>query len=119
MATTRTDLRAAQYDFLRITEGITGNLVLASATATGYTSLATITAGWFAQTEEDRIDGTQYLAIRIAETDANLALITSTISNQVAALTMMSRRYKLRAKHDPMEDPRVWKFQCDPTGEAA
>lgn len=118
MATLKTDARAANFDALRLSQAITGNLTLYAASATGYTLLATITASWFPQIEEDRIDGTQFLAVRVVETDANLALITGAINERIAAVGFMSKRYKVRAKHDPLEDPRLWKFQCDPTGEA-
>ena len=117
MATIKTDLRALQFDSLRTTEAITGNLTLYQATATGYTLLDTITGGWFAQREKDLVDGAQYFAVRVAETDANLALITSTVNKRIAACGVMGLRYKVKVKVDPTEDPRVWIFQCDPTGE--
>lgn len=118
MATLKTDLRAAQFDSLRTSEGITGSLTLYRATATGYALLATLTAGWFAQREADQLEGAQYMVIRIAETDANLALITSTINKGIAAAGVMNNRYKIKGKIDPAEDPRVWILRCDPTGEA-
>jgi hypothetical protein len=118
MASIKTNLRASQYDSLRESCGITGNLTLYRATATGYTLLTTVTAGWFSQRERDQIEGTQFLAVRIAETDANLAQMISTVVKGVAAVGIMSLRYKTKAKVDPMEDPRLWLFQCDPTGEA-
>lgn len=117
MATLKTDLRAAQFDWLRTSEGITGSLVLYRATVTGYTTLATISAGWFGQRERDQLDGAQFFVVRIAETTANLTLITSTINDGVAAAGVMGLRYKVKGKIDPIEDPRVWIFQCDPTGE--
>lgn len=116
-ATLKTDLRAAEFDSLRITEGISGNLTLYKVTSTGYTLLDTISAGWFAQRERDQIEGTQFLAVRVVETDANLAKITATVDDQVAAVGIMSKRYKLKSKVDPFDDPRLWLFQCDPTGE--
>lgn len=118
MATLKTDLRAAQFDSLRTSEGITGNLTLYRATSTAYTLLATISAGWFAQRERDQLDGAQYMVIRIAGTTANLALITSTVNSGIASAGFMSNRYKVKGKIDPTEDPRVWILQCDPTGEA-
>lgn len=117
MASLKTGLRAAQFDYLRTSEAITGNLTLYQATATGYTLLATISDGWFAQRERDQIEGTQFYAVRVAETDANLALITSTVNKRIAACGVMGFRYKVKSKVDPTEDPRVWIFQCDPIGE--
>lgn len=116
-ASLKTVLRAGQFDSLRESEAITGSLTLYRATATGYTLLATIETGWFGQRERNETTGEQFMAVRIAETDENFELITSTINLGIAAIGMMSRRYKARGKIDPMEDPRVWIIQCDPTGE--
>lgn len=118
MASLKTDLRALEFDSLRTSEGVTGNLTLYQATATGYTLLATISGGWFAQRERDQIEGMQFLAVRVAETSTNLALITSSIEDKSASVGIMSKRYKLKSLLPPMDDPRLWLFQCDPTGES-
>ena len=118
MASLKTDLRAEQFNALRESQGITGNLSLYGATAIGYERLAIVLDGWFAQRERDQLDGAQFMAVRIAETDANLVLVTSDVSKGIAAAEYMGSRYKVKGKIDPIEDPRIWIFQCDPTGES-
>lgn len=117
MASLKTQTRAAQFNSMRQTEGITGELALYAVSATGYSLLALISDGWFAQKETDRVDGTQFLAVRIAETDANLALLTESVVRTVASVGIGSRRYKNNSKVDPLEDPRLWLLKCEPTGE--
>lgn len=116
MATLKANLRAAQFDSLRRTEGISGDLALYQATATDYTALAVITGGWFVQRERDAISGDQFLAVRVVMTDANAALLATT-STQMAAAVIMGSRYKIKAKVAPLGDPAIWMLQCDPTGE--
>ncbi len=119
MASLKTKARAAQFDSLRITNAITGNLTLYSVSATGYSLIATITSAWFAQHETDRIDGTQFLAVRIVETDTNLGIMTATVVRTIAAVGINGLRYKNNSKINPLEDPRLWLLRCEPTGETA
>ena len=117
MASLLTNLRANQLNSLRTTQGIPGSLSLHSVSATGYTEIATIESGWFAQRETDQIDGTQFLAARIVETDINLELLTAA-AQTVAAIAFNGFRYKCNSTIAPLEEPRVWMLRCEPTGEA-
>src|SRR5262245_45360738 len=118
-ASLKTKARAAQFDSLRSTTGITGNLTLYSVSATGYPLIATLSAGWYAQHETNQIDGTQCLAVRVAETDANLGIMTATVVKTIAAIGINSLRHKVNSKVDPLEDPRLWLLRCEPTGESS
>lgn len=111
---------AAQYDAERTMAGFPNELFLYGATPeTGLQALTAnpISSGWFPQRERDQIEGTQFLAVRIAETDENLAVLTPLIMSQVAALGIAGLRYKIKDKIDPFEEPRVWMMKCSPTGE--
>lgn len=119
MGTLKTGLRAAQYDSLRRSTGIIGDLTIHKAIATGYESQVTITAGWFAQRERDNISGEQFLAVRIVMTNQNVELLTTGITNAMAACAVQGLRYKIKSKVAPLGDPGVWTLLCDPTGEAA
>lgn len=119
MGTLKTGLRAAQYDSLRASEGITGDLIIQKATATGYDSFVPITRGWFAQRERDQISGDQFLAVRVVMTDPNVELLTATITNAMSACAVQGLRYKIKSKVAPLGDPAVWTLLCDPTGETA
>ena len=110
---------AAQYDAERAMAGIPDQLVLYKTTPeSGYEATASILSGWFPQVEEDRIEGRQYLAVRIAETDENYAVLTPTIVSQLSGLVINNLFYMFQDKRDPFGEPRVWLIKVAPTGEA-
>ena len=117
-ASLRTQLRAAQYDQQRLESGIEDNLFLCAATpSNGTEPIAEIDSGWSIQKEEDRIAGTQFIAVRIVETDVNQEKLTASIMRKVCSLLIGQRRYNIDNKVDPFEEPRMWLIQCNPTGE--
>jgi hypothetical protein len=120
-ASLKTQLRAVQYDSLRASEGITGNLTLYKTGANGYELLSTITTGWFAQRERDSFEGVEYMTVRIEMTDENdflLNVFAVDVTNYVSAVGFMGRVFAVRQRAVPFGDPAEWVFRCDPTGEA-
>lgn len=118
MDSLRIALRAAQYDHYRLEKGIVGDLVICGITPSdGNGELGVITASWKPQLEKDRIDGTQYFAVRIVETEANAVILLPALVRKISSVIFMGKRHKTHAKVDPFAEPREWLLQCNPTGE--
>ena len=115
MADPSTRAAAQNFDACRRLAGVTGDLALVQATATGYGALATITAGWDLSRKRNPETGTQLLCVAVAELDA----IDPEDFRAASAATIEGRRYKIQTVERPTGAPRVWQLLCDPTGEAA
>lgn len=115
MASEATRAAAQNFDTCRRLAGITGNLALVQATATGYTALVTITAGWDLARKRNPETGAQLLCVAVAELDA----IDPADFKAASAAVIEGRRYKIQTIERPTGNPRTWQLLCDPTGEAA
>lgn len=114
-----TKLRADNYDALRGSRGITGNLTLYKTTPlSGHILLATISEGWFAERERDSAMDIEFLAIRLEITDANDEVLTDDVNGYLSALGIMGRLFVIQSRVAPFGDPSEWVYRCDPTGEA-
>lgn len=116
-ASLTTQVRAAQWDSLRESQGVTGNLTLYKTDTNGYTLLATITSGWWTQDERDTIEGTRTKVVKVALTDENAAVLIPAVTGHVSAVTFMGLRFAVHHRAAPFGDPSQWVFRCDPTGE--
>lgn len=95
--------------------GITGDLALVAATATGYAARATITAGWDLSRKRNPETGAQLLCVAVVELDA----INPADFKAASAVVIEGRRYKIQVVERPTGSPRIWQLLCDPTGETA
>lgn len=117
-ATLETNLRAAQFDAMRQVQGLPAELKLYSTSPeSGYRAPITISAGWTAAREKDTLDGTQFYAVRIAETDANLAILTEAVVRKLSAIGIGNLRHIKKDLIYPFENPRVWIIHAEPMGE--
>jgi hypothetical protein len=116
-ATLKTQLRAVQFDALRSSEGITGDLTLYKTGTAGYELLATIQSGWFAQRERDSFEGLEFMTVRVEMTDDNGNILSADVTTYVSTVAFMGRRFAVKQRAVPFGDPAEWVFRCDPTGE--
>lgn len=93
--------------------GVAGNLQLVAAGATGYASVATISAGWGIARRRVPETGTQLLCCSIAEVEG----IDKAIFPRSSAVIVEGLRYKIIAIEAPISAPRIWELICEPTGE--
>lgn len=113
-----TKLRASNYDALRLSRGLTGDLTFyKTPSSTGRTLLTTISEGWFAERERDAALDQEVLIVRLEATDKNAAKLTATVTDYMTALGFMGRVFAIHQRTEPLGDPAEWTFRCDSTGE--
>lgn len=106
-----TDAVAAQYDALRAQMGLGNDLLVQTASRSGYGTPVTITNGWLPESLKPPQDGDQNFKVRVAEHSGWETSIMATVSAVIIGTT----RYEIKtAPQSPIMEPLVWILTCYP-----